>query len=103
MGGGRKARFGLMLEHYPLALFPILQPPPQILGIDIEHLADVVERKYPVFVLERDPFVSVAEQTLALAARRINALHKTLDCVFEHAQNQPLFTFEQMLPTHRLE
>jgi len=39
----------------------------------------------------------IAEQPLALAGGRVDALHEAFDRIFEHAQDEPLFALEQML------
>ncbi len=102
----------LRLEHHRCAsprdrvealVLPPAQASTHVLGIDVEHVADVVERKDPALVFMRDPFVGIAEQPLALAGGRVDAFHEAFDRVLEHAQDEPLFPLEQMLLAHRLE
>src|SRR5271156_4332573 len=56
------------LDSLQLTDLPVAQSAPQVLGIDIQHLADVVEGKHPLLVFEIDPLFRVAEQALTLVS-----------------------------------
>src|SRR5277367_903937 len=94
--------FGRPLDSLELALLPIAQSAPHVLRIDIEHVADVVEREDPMLIFERNPLVGLTVQALALIGGRIHALHEAFNRVLEHAENQALLALKQMLAAHRL-
>ena len=55
------------LDRLEFALFPLLDSAPHVLWIDVQHVADVVEREDPVLVFQPDPFIRVAIEPLAFA------------------------------------
>src|SRR5581483_7103070 len=91
-----------LLDFFELRFLPSAQPRPQVFGIDIEELADILERERPLRVVLINPLLGFPKQALSAASLRIDVLHEGIDRVFQHGEHKKLLAFHQMLAAHRL-
>src|SRR5262245_60844649 len=72
----------------PHTVLPRPQPAPQVVGLEAEHIADVLEREQPSAVGMRDPLLGLLEELLAARVARAGLLSIDVDRVLEHGDHQ---------------
>src|SRR6516162_2995868 len=80
-------------DHLPtrLGLGTLLdgaQAPAQVLGLDAEHIADILEGEDPAIVVALDPLLRIVEELLATRIARSRELAEHVDGIFEHCDHQ---------------
>src|SRR5262249_60855095 len=80
-------------DHLParLGLGLLLDGPQaatQVLGLDAEHVTDVLEGEYPAVVVALDPLLGIVEELLPTRVARSRELAEDVDGVLEHCDHQ---------------
>src|SRR5262249_9680853 len=80
-------------DHLPtrLGLGTLLdgaQAPTQVLGLDTEHIADILKGEDPAIVVALDPLLRILEELLATRIARSREFAEHIDGIFEHCDHQ---------------
>src|SRR5262249_52630603 len=84
-------------HHAPAMLIAELPVPPghqptaEGFGVDLQQIADVLERKRPRTVVGADPLLSIEEELTRLAIRGPQMLLEAVDGVLENSDRQATF------------
>src|SRR5437588_4347245 len=70
-------------------LLPRAQPPAQVVGVDVQDVADVLEREQPGAIGILDPRLRLLEELLAAGIAGLGLLAIDVDRVLEHGDHEP--------------
>src|SRR4029450_422303 len=77
---------------------PLAQAAADILGADLEGVADVLEGEQPAPIAGRDPLARLVEHLPAARISRMRVLLVAVDRVLEHRQHEKALALEPALP-----
>jgi hypothetical protein len=87
------------LRRFLLALAPAAEAAPEILGIEVEHAAHVVERHQGVGGRVEEPFLRLGEEAVPTRAAREEVRLEAVDRILQNGEHQPLFAWTiRLLP-----
>lgn len=72
---------------------PPIQSRPQVVGVHLQDITDVLEREQPRAVVRREPFLGFEEARLLAWIASNRVLSVAIDGVFEDGKHQPSLTF----------
>src|SRR6185369_16496188 len=93
-------------HHVPTtrrALLQRMEPAPQIVGVDVEHVADVLKREEPAAVGIFDPLLGLAKELAAARILRPGLLAIDVDRVLEDGDHQAPLAIVLAAPAHAVE
>src|SRR5262245_29012424 len=85
------------------ALLPRMETAPQVVGVDVEHVADVLEREEPAAVGIFDPLLGLAKELAAARVLRPSLLAVDVDRVLENGNHQAPLAVVLAAPAHAVE
>src|SRR5262245_32640733 len=84
-------------------LAPVPQTAPHVLGVDLERVADVLEREEPAAVARDDPLLGLLEHLLPARIARVRVLLIAVDGVLEHREHEQALALESAGAAERRE
>jgi hypothetical protein len=81
----------------PLLVTPIEEAASKVVAIEVQQLANVVERERPEIVVEADPCLSIHVKLTSLGVTRVNVFLKTLNRVLNDRNEEPVLAAREAL------
>jgi hypothetical protein len=83
------------------SLTPLAQAPPDVVGVDLQGVADVLEREQPGAVARVDPFPGFLEDLRSPRIAGVSVLLEAVDRILEDRKHEQPLTLESAGTTER--
>src|SRR5205814_4888727 len=93
----RRRRDEELRSTLEILLLPLPEPAADVLRVDLQGVADILEREEPGPILGRDPLARLVEDLLATRLPRVRVLLVAVDRVLEHGEHQEPLALETAL------